>query len=519
LSHGRDQRAAMKRPACQTFRTYLSSNLLPAVKLPAGLKAILVKTLGVSLCYVCLCSVLCGQTQSKTKNGGLIFEHVAVIDSTGSPLRLDVSVLIVGDRIKSLSLASPTKPAPGAIVVDAKGKFLVAGLWDMHVHALNKNVPEHFFPLFIANGVTGIRDMGGDIPLAQIAELKKEIADGSRFGPQIFAAGPILEGEHPFWPFSIAVKSPGDARRAVGTLVGEGADFLKVYNTLSRDSYLAIASQAKEMRVPFVGHIPDSVTPAEASRFGQKSIEHLWGIPNYLSAEYEQLQKMASVANDTEDPNVARDLFYKINETILATYDPKKAQGLYEEFARNGTWQAPTLVVLRSYASIHDPALRKDPRISYISDDLLGFWKSMGGQPDPRNDEIQMHLFQHDLEIVRAMHAANVPLLAGTDTPNPYSYPGFSLHEELELLVSAGLSPLEALQAATLRAAEFLGVERLYGSVEEGKIANLVLLDANPLEDIRNTQKIRGVVLRGKFLDRTMLDKMLADQRLSHSLQ
>jgi imidazolonepropionase-like amidohydrolase len=138
----------------------------------------------------------------------------------------------------------------------------------------------------------------------------------------------------------------------------------------------------------------------------------------------------------------------------------------------------------------------------------------MGGQPDPRNDEIQMRLFQHDVEIVKAMRAAKVPLLAGTDTPNPYTYPGFSLHEELELLVSAGLSPMEALQTATLRAAEFFGVGHLFGSVEAGKIANLVLLDANPLEDIRNTQKIWGVVLRGRYLDRAQLDELLARQKL-----
>jgi hypothetical protein len=241
----------------------------------------------------------------------------------------------------------------------------------------------------------------------------------------------------------------------------------------------------------------------------------LWGIPNYLSSESAQLQTLAARANDEEDPKVARDLFYKINETILVTQDSKKASSLYEEFSRNQTWQTSTLVVLRSYAKIHDPALRKDSRIAYIPDNLVSFWGSLGGQPDQRNDEIQFRLFQYDLAIVNAMHAAKVPLLAGTDTPNPYTYPGFSLHEELELLVSAGLSPMEALQTATLRAAQFLGVDQLFGSIEEGKVANLVLLDANPLVDIRNTKKIRGVILRGNFLDRAKLDELLAHQRLS----
>jgi len=380
----------------------------------------------------------------------------------------------------------------------------------MHVHALSKNEPDRFFPLFVANGVTAVRDMGGDIPLAEITRIKREIARGSRLGPEIFAAGPILEGEHPFWPFSISVKDQCDARRVVSQLIGEGADFLKVYNTLSRDAYLAIASEAKESRIAFVGHIPNSVTPAEASDLGQRSIEHLWGIPPYLSSNPEHLKKMSDEAENVDNPKIARDLFYQVNQAILASYDSKKADALFKKFENNGTWQTPTLVVLRAYASIHDPSLRRDARNAYMSDDLRKFWDSMGGTPDPRNDEIQLRLFAHNIEIVRAMHSSGVSLLAGTDTPNPYTYPGFSLHEELQLLVSAGLSPMEALRTATLRAAEFLGVQHDFGSVEEGKIANLVLLDADPSNDIRNTQKIRAVILHGKFMDREQLNELLS---------
>jgi hypothetical protein len=465
-----------------------------------------------------ICGPQAAQSQLNQKLPySLLLEHVTVIDSTGSAPRPNMSVLIEGDKIKSIFSSGQSKPADGSLIVDASGKFLIAGLWDMHVHALSKNEPERFFPLFIANGVTGIRDMGGDISLSEVTQLKKDVYSGSRLGPEIFAAGPILEGEHPFWPFSISVKNPAEARQCVLKLMKEGADFLKVYNTLSRDAYFAIAAQAKESRIPFEGHIPDGVTPAEASSLGQSSVEHLWGIPPYLSSESARLQSMAQQANDEANPKVARDLFYKINQTILATSDTRKARSLYENFARNQTWQTPTLVVLRSYAMIDDPTLRNDPRTAYIPDNLIGFWNSMGGHPDPRNDEIQLRLFKYDVAIVKAMHEAKVPLLAGTDTPNPYTYPGFSLHEELELLVSAGLTPMEALQTATLGAAQFLGINQLFGSVEEGKMANLVLLDANPLEDIRNTKKIQGVILRGHFLDKTKLDDLLTGQRLARS--
>lgn len=219
--------------------------------------------------------LLWAQEQSSNSMRFIVIEHVTVIDATGSPPKADLSVLIEDDRIVSISPSESLKFSPAATKIDATGKFLIPGLWDMHVHALSKGEPEHFFPLFIVNGVTGIRDMGGDIPLPEVAHIKKEIAIGTRLGPEIFAAGPILEGEHPFWPFSIAVKNELEARQAVSALVAQGADFLKVYNTLPRPSYLAIAAQAKELGVPFVGHIPNGVTPAEASDLGQKSIEHL----------------------------------------------------------------------------------------------------------------------------------------------------------------------------------------------------------------------------------------------------
>lgn len=459
--------------------------------------------------------MFCGPNLS-AQTVSLVVQDVTAIDSTGAVPRPHVSVLIVGDTIKSIVPATRTVPArAGQSVVDGRGKFLIAGLWDMHVHSLSKNQPDRFFPLFIANGVTGIRDMGGDIPLRQIAQIKNEVAEGNRIGPEIFAAGPILEGEHPFWPFSIALKSAEDARRVIPTLVADKADFLKVYNTLSRETYLSIATQAKATHIPFVGHVPDTITPLEASQLGQKSIEHLWGIPNYVSSSPESLSKMKAAADDEENPKTARDLYYKLNEAILASYDSKKANALFGEFAHKGTWQTPTLVVLRSYALIHDPALRKDPRNAYMPIDVLRFWESMSGNPDARNDQIQWRLFDRDTEIVKAMHVAHVPLLAGTDTPNPYTYPGFSLPDELELLVSAGLSPMEALQTATLRAAEFLGVQREFGSVEPGKIANLVLLDANPVEDIRALRRVRAVIVRGHLLNRAKLDDLLATPKIA----
>jgi imidazolonepropionase-like amidohydrolase len=474
-------------------------------------QSLLARSLQPIAIFVLALSLACGSVFSNGPDNKLLIEHVTLIDSTGAEAKNDVSVLIEGERIKSIAVSGKNVEVSDAIRVNGMGKFLIAGLWDMHVHTLSKNQPDRFFPLFVANGVTGVRDMGGDLSLLQIQQLKKELANGSRLGPELFAAGPILEGEHPFWPFSIAVRNEGEARQAVNALVKEKADFIKVYNTLPREVYVAIAASAKGNHIPFEGHIPPSVTPAEASDLGQRSIEHLWGIPLYCSSNPQQLNRLSAEADDAEDANVARDLYYKINQTILSSYDAKKAQTLFRKFVSNQTWQTPTLTVLKSYATIHNAAHRKDSRLAFMPNELVTLWGSMGGKPDPRNDEMQERLFEHNVEIVQAMHSAGVPMLAGTDTPNPYTYPGFSLPEELQLLVVAGFSPKEVLELSTRRAAEFLGVNHDLGSVEQGKIANLVLLDANPLTDIGNTKRVRAVIIRGRMLDRAKLDELLTD--------
>lgn len=465
------------------------------------------------LLTILLSGTTVAQTKSDSKSQQLVFTHVTVIDvaarDSEHALKTDQTVIISGTRIATVG--KRIRAPKGALVIDATGEYLIPGLWDMHVHTLSKGLPDLFFPLFVANGVTGVRDMGGDIPLQQISRIKREITSEARLGPKIVAAGPILEGARPFWSFSIPVKDASEGKRAVDELVENGADFIKVYNTLSREAYVAIAEEARQKQISFVGHVPDGMSSLEASRAGQKSIEHLWSIPVDVCRDAETLRSRTSQANAEENPAKARDLFFGINQDILTHYDEVKAANLFREFAANGTWQTPTLTVLRAYAWIHNSSLRADPRIAYIPPGIRNFWGSMGGQPDPRNDKIQNQLFEHDLEIVAALHRAGVKVLSGTDTPNPYTYPGFSLHEELELLVKAGFTPLEALQSATINPARFLNLENTLGTVEKGKIADLVLLDANPLDSIGNTRRIFAVVTNGRYLPKSYLRKMLAD--------
>jgi len=357
------------------------------------------------------------------------------------------------------------------------------------------------FTLFIANGVTSVRQMFGNPDLLR---WREQIAKGTLLGPRMVVASPIVDGPQPIWPNSISVRNEDEGRKAVRKVKQWGADFVKVYALLPRDAYFGIADEAKQQGITFAGHVPNAVSPAEASDAGQKSIEHLTGILIACSDKETELREKLVKADSPE----ARG---RVQATALETYDQKKAADLVARFAKNQTWQCPTLTVLRSNAYLGDENFRRDGRLRYIPRQLQQRWgfrisnRSGGGNAGAKK------VLEKQFEIVGAMQKAGVPILAGTDTGNPFCFPGFSLHDELALLVIAGLTPVEALRSATLNPAKFFGLDQTLGTIEQGKIADLVLLDANPLVDIRNTQRINAVVSNGRLFDRKALDKMLSE--------
>ncbi len=445
----------------------------------------------------------------KTPSKPLVLTHVTIIDPTGGPAKSDMTLIIQDDLISELGKHNSVRIPKDARVVDAMGKFLIPGLWDMHIHWYD---PE-YLPLFIANGVTGARLMWG---LSLHHQWRKDIEAGKLIGPRLVIASPIIDGPKPIWPGSVAVNNEAEARQAVKTAKQEGADFIKVYSLLSREAFFAIADESKKQGIAFAGHIPQSVTVAEAAEAGQRSVEHLTGMLTACSAKEDELRQTQEAANASatgfgaRDPAAARQL----TRSIIESYDAKKAAGVFAKLKQHHTWHCPTLTVLRSIASLTDPEFRNDPRLRYMPPGIRFQW-------DPANDfrfkartaedyELSKLVLQRQFEIVGQMRKAGVEFLAGTDTLNPYCFPGFSLHNELELMVKAGFTPLEALQSATLNPARYLGQEKNMGTVEKGKLADLVLLDANPLEDIKHTQKINAVVYGGKLYPRAELDRMLA---------
>ncbi|HKP85004.1 MAG TPA: amidohydrolase family protein [Blastocatellia bacterium] len=465
------------------------------------------KKLFALLLILLLPATLVAQARQESQPRWLVFNHVTVIDMTGAAPRPDMTVVVTGDRITLIDKNIMIKMPEGAQAIDGTGKFLIPGLCDMHVHAFTK---DYFFPLFIANGITGVRDMFG--PLPDIKKWRAEIEEGTTLGPRIVAAGPIVDGPKPVWPGSIAVSNADEGRKAVQRVKEGGSDFVKVYNMLPRDAYFAIAEEAKRQGMVFAGHVPTSVSAAEASDAGQKSIEHLTGILLACSAKEAEIRKEAEARQSGMGSLLVT--FIGDQAKALDSFDEKKAAQLFARFVKNKTWMSPTLTVLRAIAFVGDADFRNDARLNYVPDYLKStMWGPTAfglNVRTPEDNARAKRVFQKQLELVGAMKRAGVEFIAGTDTPNPYVFPGFSLHDELALLVKAGFTPMEALQAATRDAAKYLGRLDSLGTVEKGKLADLVLLDANPLTDIGNTKKIRAVVLGGKLVDRAALDEMLA---------
>jgi hypothetical protein len=448
----------------------------------------------------------------------LIIQRATVIDLVSPTPLKDVSVAVSGGRI--LAVGKKIKIPPGAQIIDARGKFLIPGLWDMHMHL---GLPDAFFPMLVANGITGVREMFSGIPLPLIQQWRAR-SDVPRIVASGFLDGPLMLSAPSIPPGAIAVSTADQARFAVDLLARSGYDFLKVYNDLPREAYFAIAQEARAIGIPFAGHVPEAVSPLEAAEAGQRSQEHLINILLACSTKEDALRaERLRVMNDDQISGEARlrmlgfpDPADFLDSQGKDTYNKDKAATLFAAFVRNGVWHTPTLALLHGFAYGDD--MLNDPSFHYMPES----WRKTA---HPRDKPYMQDLSPEQFDalvariralldryklLVRDMHRAGVEFLAGTDTSlnNPV-IPGVGLHQELALLVESGFTPLEALATATRNPARYFGALNLTGTIEAGKAADLVLLDASPLADIHNTQKIRAVVMRGRYFSRADLDAML----------
>jgi imidazolonepropionase-like amidohydrolase len=405
-----------------------------------------------------LCFALSALGTATTSSSQITITHITIIDISAGTIKPDMMVLIEDDRITAVrpSTNKTSVPAEERQVIDGRGKFLLPGFWDMHVHTDGE---DRVLRLLLANGITGIRDMAGD--LTKLADARRRIKSGELTGPRLVFAGPMLEGppleaDEETW----IMHSPEEARHAVERLVELHVDFIKVHDNLAREAFLAIAAASKNKGISFVGHVPASMTPAEASDLGEKSIEHFEFIPKPCHALFEL-------------PAAAP-------RHVPSGCDSQSLGWLLHRFASNGTWLDPTVQSFRYFAPKQ--------------------WSA---------------IFSEFRELVPLIRQNHVSILAGTDSSTFLEErgdpPGVSLHDELVFLVDAGFTQAEALRAATLNPAVFLGLSDSLGTIETKKIANLVLMDANPLQDIRNTKRITAVISEGRYLDRQVLDRMVRE--------
>lgn len=416
------------------------------------------------LTLMLLCSCVTSNIKSDSKPIAIV--NTSIVDVENGFVLSNQTIIVEKDRITAISNSPDMVIPPNTSIINGQGKFVIPGLWDMHVHL--EMATKSSLPLFIANGVTGVRDMGTD-SFDTLMTWKSEINRGELTGPHILSPGPMLDG--PFFTdeLRLTVNTAEEGLAGVDSLVNMGVDFIKVHQQISREAFFAVANQAQKQNITFVGHRPNVVNIPELVEAGQKGIEHIFSIPDTASVSYALLRE---------------------NEVSVT----------------------PTLLLIEKIANYHTLSVETDPRANLISSSLIDLWKKQTeawGMDIDRTVKMMNDLKPMMLERVRLLKDAGVEILAGTDLAVPFVYPGSSLHEELEMLVQAGLSPLEALQAATINPARFLNKQETVGSVKEGMSADLVLLDANPLDNISNTKNINVVIFKGKVFDQEEIKKIL----------
>lgn len=442
----------------------------------------------------------------------LVLTNATVVDVVTGKLAPHTTVVVEGNRIVQVVHQSQAHgpqthdsrvKLQGATVVDATGKYLIPGLWDMHTHvyfgSTARDGTDFVLPMLVVNGITGVRDMGSN--LDSVLKARAEIAAHRMLGPRMVVSGPMLDGTKSHYKEMIPVTTAEDGRKAVDMLHARGVDFIKVQTNVPRAAYFAVAEEAKKVGIPFEGHVPDEIRASEAIDAGQTTFEHLIGVFEASSPD--------------EDVYLTGK---KGVGVFLASYDPAREAKIVQQIAAHHVWQCPTLYWERGQWLVDAIDWNKDPDFAYAPKRWVATWpgtrKAIVGEMDQDPLAVRERFVDHELEIVRKMHRAGVIFLAGTDSPAGVDVlPGISLHLELQRFVAAGFTPLQALQTATINPAKFLSKTAEFGTVEVGKTADLVLLQANPLKDIRNTRTVVGVVEDGRYLSSTELETMRSKLR------
>lgn len=444
----------------------------------------------------------------------LLIEGATVIDIATGTLSPKTSVAVRGGDIVAVApSATARKTYTAAKVVQADGRFVMPGLWDNHVHfgggpeLIDEN--KALLPLYLAHGITSVRDASGDLP-QEVLAWRGEVALGKLLGPTIYTSGPKIEGLKPIWKGTLEVGTQAEVDAALTKLQGLRVDFVKVTdNTLTPDLFLYTLKQAKARGLTTSAHIPAALTVEQASEAGLGSIEHM-GYALKMGSPQE-----AQIAADVAAGRITG---AEAGVRTLATFDEATASAAFRRLAAQGTFVTPTLNGSKVTAYLDQDNHASDPYLAYIGPGLKGTyaWRVERAAKDDAAAIARRHaVYEKNVSLLPLLQGAGVSILAGTDAGflNSFNYPGVGLHDELQIFVDGGLTPLQALQASVINGPRFLGKSERYGAVAPGKAADLLILDRNPLTDISATRQIGGIVLKGQYFDRAALDEMLKAAR------
>ena len=434
-------------------------------------------------------------------------DHVTIVDVADGMRTPDQSISFNGDRITAVGPSSVRGPGRR---VDGTGLFVLPGLWDMHVHSHRERRWTYHYPLFRAFGITGVRDAGTHLGSAL---AHREQAKVDPLAPRVIWGSPIVDGAPQVNSFGLSAEDEPSARHLVRELHGHRFAFLKVYDRLTPAAYFGLTSEARRLGMPIEGHVPLALSPDLAVASGQRLIDHLTLIaegcsPSTLSVVHRK---------NAEDPGESDSLSILMSDEVhsaMARFEISTCRPLFDRLARGRVWQVPTLVQLEAFVRLMPPADWLTRR-EYVSPGMRSEWEASVKEADPNAMANGQRMLDIQLSLLKPMIDAGVPILAGTDSSNEaWVFAGQSLHRELELFVKAGLSPLQAIQTATLNPRIYAGHDRANPLIRPGERADLVLFAADPTRNIANLATIRGVAARGLYHDKASLDALLADAKL-----
>ncbi|WP_420316007.1 amidohydrolase family protein [Ekhidna sp.] len=450
----------------------------------------------------------------------ICIENIATIDP-GNGLMENQTVIIKDGKIHKIAPSQELQLSDKNTIIDGSGKYLIPGLWDAHVHfSYIEEMAPRMLDLFLAYGITSVRDTGGDITF--VNQWKEKAIANPTNAPRVMVAGPLLDGMPNVYdgsdpskpPLSVGLKTVEDVINEIDKLDSLGVDLLKAYEMLTPEQFKAVIQQANEKGLKVTGHVPLSMDVIGASNAGLNSMEHLRNLELSCASNANELleQRKKLLMEGKDDPGgILRSRIHQTQRQVaIENFDANKAEEVLAVLAKNQTWQIPTLTLSSAFATRYFEEPEWQESFKYLSTETEEKWKSQIERiSEMEATPFQLEYSQWLLDITGKIHNAGIDIMAGTDCPIIFLTPGRSLHQELAALVDAGLSPLEAIKAATVNPARYFNMENELGSIKENQWADLLILDANPLDDINNTQKISAVIKQGNYLDRSDLDGIL----------